>query len=341
MSKAAQYYNAATQEWSQWPAGGLTTDDYTLTGNIISDSFETIKDVDDNLYILCTKTGGYCYPKIIVLDKDVNKKISQCTNSLYYNSPYNLILSKDKSKLILGTSGSQSSNKLLRSVLLSSLNSSTFEFTTEMEILSTPYIKFAIYKGLYIWVASGSTVKIYDYTTKAELAAYTDNNYALVYKSINIDPIGLLNCVCTANAVGYQSSLLKLRYDGVPALFKVSQTGYGNTNLNDTMQSCIDPFGDIVSLTQYAYDPFECSLVKVNGLTGAIIETKVLGQPSYNLAIDTKGNYYYQTALATFKIAKNTIQGQAFNPIPAEPMRATGNIGYGSNMTGYQPSVNA
>jgi len=334
MAKAAQYFNGIT--WSQWPAGGLTTDDYTLNTGIIADQFQTIKDSQDNLYIICNYSGSQisagsnvAKSKVIKLSKTgVILATYTYSSGANYATLVNPILSKDQETIFFSD----------YNAVIVTMNAGVF---TTSSIVAN---KFAIYKDLYIWVAViGYTyVSLYNYGTKQPIVVNTTCGWG------NTDGSSL--CIC-ANpneqelfVLGwhYDSSenqwtrITRMVFNGTNTLTPTGTTLLVNYNMN-AKQLLIDPFGDLIILTNSGT---ASTLLKYT-TAGVLIDTLDLAAPSYNLAIDTKGNYYYQTASATFKIAKNTIQGQAFNPIPAEPIRATGNIGYGSNMTGYQPSVYA
>jgi len=338
MAKAAQYFNGVT--WSQWPADGLTTEDITSDG-ALSTSFSTIKDANDNLYILSRINYDTILKraKVIRIDKLGNVKTCYLwASSLRYTDNYNITMQISRDGLyllVLGAFYTNGPNWGFFKVPINKINTQDEITLVEVDYFEVTNIdcikRFAIYKDLYIWVASATTVLIYDYETKANI----DTDGATIIASLAI--------YCSTDNQLYSASNGKLQVitfnaGASPITDSLSVATIDCAGITSaTKQMLIDPFGDLIILTN---DNTASTLLKYT-TAGVLIDTLDLAAPSYNLAIDTKGNYYYQTALATFKIAKNTIQGQAFNPIPAEPIRATGNIGYGSNMTGYQPSVYA
>jgi len=329
MAKAGQYWNG-----TDWVQTLITDDDLLMADNKVATT-ASIKDSHDNLFIICI--GGLNnydrYFKVIKITKDGVKSVSKSTNLVRIASTWtvndiNQVVSRDGSKIFLWVD-TPGTNSNIISINTADINGNDFTYSNVIETAATP--KFAIYKDLYIWVAFDATVKIYDYTTKTCI----DTDGATIIASLAI-------CCSTGNIL-YSASNGKLQVITFNAGASTITDALSVATIecagitSETKQLHIDPFGDLIILTNSGT---ASTLLKYT-TEGVLKDTKDLAAPSYNLNIDTKGNYYYQTALKTYKIDKNGAQGQAFNAIPIEPIRGTGNAGYGSNMTGYQPSINA
>jgi len=343
MAKVGQYWNGT--DWEQF---GLTTADITLGlgwQSIVEQAtyFISIKDSDDNLYMLCGKSGlSSSRAKFIKITKTGIKTIATLnydySASLDYHTYYtnNMVLSRDNQSIVCtlrkpGGSNDISSIYELPTVFDDGTAIAPINFFPTLAYSSVA--KFAIYKDLYIWVASGNTVKIYDYTTKAELA------------SVSPGESGYLIC-CDNNNTAYALyhsidtlTLRKITFNG----YTLSNTLIFNGNIGyayyTPKQLLIDPFGDLIILTNSGT---ASTLLKYT-TAGVQIGTAItLANPSYNLNVDIDGNYFYYTALAEYMVPANATAGQPIKPLNEHiPTRGTGIVGYGSNTTGYQPSVYA
>jgi len=337
MAKAGQYYNG-----TDWIQAQLDVADYTTTSNIVCSFFYTIKDKFDNLYILCFTNGSGWDDGIpfIKITKDGIKtvtKVSSYNDECRHNSNISLCLSKDQLSVFATFTDS----------LVEGLKSLNTDMTTTSirgtQIFSN-VSKFAIYKDLYIWVASGTMVGIYDYTTKAELASVSLSS-----------PTALTMVLNTENDLYIQykgsdttyNQLLKLSFNGlvintttVIANEEPSSVFKAMTNFK---QLLLNPFGDLIILTNSGT---ASTLLKYT-TAGVQIGTAItLANPSYNLNIGKlkdDGSYklYYQTALKTFSVNNTTAHAEIPALVNHVEIRETGNTGYGSNYTGQQPSVYA
>jgi len=338
MPKCGQFYDTTTGEWTQLPQGGLTTADITLSANHVANIFISCKDANDNLYIACGYDGaGNNYTeqaKLIMITKDgIVKKRYLWNYSAYAAGQYMTFIemSRDGLNVIVGATSGAGDQCDLYSITVASIiaESTSADYTLLISGDSATIPRFSIFKDLYFWAVSGSTVKIYNYETKALLAS-GDFNWACNGLSVSID-----NTLYVISSNLYYSHIKKFTFTGTSLIGTTICENPPTVN-GLAKQLLIDPFGDLIILTN---NDAASTLLKYT-TAGVLKDTKALAAPSYNLNIDTKGNYYYQTALKTYKIDKNTAQGEAFTGVGTE-IRGTGNVGYGSNMTGYQPSVYA
>jgi len=324
MPKCGQFYDTTTGEWTQLPTGGLTTADITVSG-VLCITFDTIKDSDDNLYILAyTSISPYVQCIIKLTKSGIKTKTILSGGSFYFSTP-RLKISRNKSMLLFGFNSFPHKRGILSVNIADLIDGTTIvpdEFFNTTQIGYT--LPWEIYKDLYIWQldGDGDLLNIYDYTAKTAILGY---------------PLSIIQSLCTccsSTNILYSASAGKLQVVTLDnSTLHVATIDCAGITAS-TKQMLIDPFGDLIILTNSGT---ASTLLKYT-VTGVLIDTKSLANPSYNLNIDTKGNYYYQTALATFKIDKNTAQGQAFDSVVTK-IRDTGNTGYGSNMTGYQLSV--
>jgi len=348
MPKCGQFYDATIGEWTQLPAGGFTTEDLTLqsqSGAVggIATNFKTVKTTDDKLMVFCWNNSGYGdRMKIITILPNGSYTLSSsdyaggntALSAIYATSP--IVISKDGTMLFWISANHSGDPTGLCSVLVSDLSDSAFTITVE------PYpdtaTQFCIFKDFYIWIVSGGTVKIYDYTTKTCI----DTDGATIIASLAI-------CCSTGNIL-YSASNGKLQVitfnaGASPITNALSVATIECAGITSaTKQMLIDPFGDLIILTNSGT---ASTLLKYT-TAGVLIGTAItLANPSYNLAIQPydeenptifDGSLRYETALVTYKVPN--IAGQ---PLPAKEShilwRNTGNVGYGSNRTGYQPSV--
>jgi len=331
MAKASQYYNG-----TDWIQTQLDVADYTTTSNIVCSFFYTIKDKFDNLYILCFTNGSGWDDGIpfIKITKDGIKtvtKVSSYNDECRHNSNISLCLSKDQLSVFATFTDS----------LVEGLKSLNTDMTTTSirgtQIFSN-VSKFAIYKDLYIWVASGTTVKIYDYTTKAELASVSLIGDWQGTTGITCSTDNTLYIIGRSTYYGLQIN--KFAFNGVNVLTK---TYYTITNNIYTKQLLIDPFGDLIILTNSGT---ASTLLKYTTAGVQIGAAVTLDNPSYNLNIGKlkdDGSYklYYQTALKTFSVNNTTAHAEIPALVNHVEIRGTGNAGFGSNYTGQQPSVYA
>jgi len=353
MAKAGQYYNGT--DWQQF---GLTTADRTLGSGAVASVFNTIKDANDNLYILCLSTTNVIdNARIIKIDKDGNKT-SALINITYPSQKTersNLVLSKDGLTIFVILSKSITTTTAFGLYSFSSNIANGVEITPTLLFAVGNYnvdTKFAIYKDLYIWVASGTTVGIYNYTTKAELASASINTFFTESTSSSCDKVDAISLSTNGTDIylamnlsipagGNRTVIGGLRYEigGTWAkLFEIILSTEASPR-----QLLIDPFGDLIILTN---SDTASTLLKYT-TTGVQIGADVmLDNPSYNLNIGKlkdDGSYklYYQTALKTFSVNNTTAHAEIPALVNHVEIRGTGNIGFGSNYTGQQPSVYA
>jgi hypothetical protein len=335
--KIGQYWNGTT--WAQLPAGGLTTADITLQSGGVANVFYTMKDKDDSLFILCyltTTPNGLA--KIIRITKNGIKTTANWGN-IYSRVPPTsktpLLLTRDNTT-IFAVDGN---NATIWALPTNFADGDTLNATISSAMSSWVNGSAAIYKDLYIWVASGRTVKIYDYTTKVELASVNIESYgAVISISCSTD-----NELYLAYSGGDSNHYLyKLTFDGINTITKTNLLYTGNYS-TITKQLLIDPFGDLIILTNSGT---ASTLLKYT-TAGAQIGTAItLANPSYNLNIGklkNDGSYklYYQTALKTFSVNNTTANAAIPALLNHVEIRGTGNTGFGSNYTGQQPSVYA
>ena len=160
-----QYFNGT--DYQQF---GLTTADITSSG-VICNSFWAIKDSVDNCFIFCGSTTNFIAAKIIRIDKSGNKVVGSMlnvdgfgTNNTGYvgnaNANHTLSISRNSSLLFINCSSNSADVQHIQSI---PTNFSNGDIIPVKVIDGSNAIKFAIYQDRYIWVASGTTVKIYDY----------------------------------------------------------------------------------------------------------------------------------------------------------------------------------
>jgi hypothetical protein len=275
--------------------------------------------------------------KIVKISKTGTVSVSYITGNyfIYQRDAYENntpLLSKDGTKIFVQLAGDGKSQ--LYSISTADIGNGNIVPTLIIANSLSKFIKFAIYKDLYIWVASGNTVNIYDYTTKAELASIGVANYAIY--AIVCDAEN--NLYINEESSGADRGLTKIEFDGVGTLTKTRIFNKYNA-FPYTKQLLIDPFGDLIILTNSGT---ASTLLKYT-TAGVQIGTAItLANPSYNLNVDIDGNYFYYTALAEYMVPANATAGQPIKPLNEHiPTRGTGIVGYGSNTTGYQPSVYA
>lgn len=312
---------------------GLDVEDYRIkdsgTGDLVANQFYAIKDSQDNCYIYCGHTEAYYKPKIIKISNGGIKTVSQCLTNMYVQSePIQLTLSRDEQTLFYESKfGSPSRN--IYSLPVSDLLSETF---TPVNILfiGNDGCRFALYQDRYIWGASGTTVKIYDYTTKVELASVT-----VINSGINciVCTSGNELYICQYGGDGYW--MKKVTFINNDTLIVTNLVSDFTTNPLYYKQLIIDKYGDLICLTN---DGAASTLLKYT-TEGVQVGTELtLGGAFYNLNTDALGNYYYSNALGSYKIAANTAQGQAFSGLGVL-RRGSGMTTYGNNTEGYNPAV--
>jgi hypothetical protein len=331
MGKAVQYYNGLN--WQQF---GLTTQDILIEYanlDVVANNFHTVKDSNDNIYISCfplnNQSSGVApeYGKIIKIDKLGNKTISKI--GLWYKA-YTaenqgvMILSRDETKLFVSQINAAGKREIATVDIADIVDDQTITTTAFMNTSTTSH-KFAIYQDRYIWVASGSTVKIYDYETKAELASASTTNtvFSLCCSDTN-----------TLYITDYNQQIKKLVFNGV-SIITVTALTVLQTQLVNVKQLLIDKWGDLIILTNSGT---VSTLLKYTTAGVQIGTTLGLSGASYNLNTDYEGNYYYSNALGTYKITANTAQGQAFTGT-GTLIRSSGMTTYGNNITNFNPSV--
>jgi hypothetical protein len=322
MGKAVQYYNGLN--WQQF---GVTEADY-ITGGIVSDIFTSVKDSNDNLYIICQKTGtAYSYLPIIKISKNgtINKYLTAGKTWAYrvLLESCSPILSRDESKLFFMADTGGGDIQLF-SINLINL-AAGYNITTEMGLgYHTANPKFAIYQDRYIWVSVGSTVRIYDYDTKAELASVTYRDNYSICAMPNMDRL-IMYGVDTAGAI------VKYEYNNTSTIATTQLA----TNVGDAYNykyMLIDKWGDLIILQK------ETPKLLKYTTSGTLIQSISLGTTYYNLNTDSQGSYYYLNALATYKIAANTAQGQNFTGTGTKILDS-GMTTYGNNITNFNPAV--
>lgn len=344
MAKSVQYSN---NSGTSFTALGVSVADYTLSGGGIADGFYSVKDSNDNLYILCTLQGNWDrYARIIKIDKTgvITNPIQNTTLINDQNSRIELKLSRDE-KTIFFLARAENLNGNLYSVDVDNLD--TFNiYMLNVYGVGVSYIRgFAIYKDQYIWVANGEVIKIYDYDTKVELAS-TDMDWFTEGAGGSGDKI---NCFCLG-LNGESVYLVMWLYDGIIDAYTTVIGGlnkmYGGdwSKLFETVlpadispkQILLDKYGDLIILTNSGT---ASTLLKYTTAGVQIGTTLDLGGVFYNLNTDYEGNYYYSNVTGYWKIPKNIAQGQMFNT--PEKIRDTGSVTYGNNDTGYSPAVQA
>jgi hypothetical protein len=326
MSKSAQYHhNNIIDQF------GLTTADIMLIPNTIANQFFSVKDSQDNIYIFCGyySSGEYpisCFGRIIKIDKLGNKTYTNLpygtnTSMIVNTKGKQIALTRDEQNVIISNSYSDNDNIIPVTAFDADINTGV-DRVSFGNIITDKY--WDLYQDRYIWTASGSTVSVYDYTTKALIDSETitsSSNYTL--------------CV-DVNNVSY------LIYDVYGATYLQKNILNGSTitktvysvivEMSKAKQMLIDKWGDLIILTNSGT---KSRLLKYT-TAGVIIENKDIGGAKFSLGTDSDGNYYYSDALNTFKIPAGSVAGADFN----EPVqiRTAGMITYGNDITGYNVS---
>lgn len=335
MAKAVQFYNTNTSLFDQYD---ITEADVTLGGVVVANRFFSTKDANDNLYLFCGSTlgGSSYYAKIFKIEKNGNKTYCELQ---YSSSQYVGATENERIGFYLQRNGKVwvYSWKQTNTYHLWELPnfSNGQAITLQNSIIPAGTIQlFAVYQDRYIWVASGTTVKIYDYGSKAELASVsvvgTDQ-----YSCMAVNSNNELYIACKNSANAYHR-LYKIVFNGASTL--TANVLYEETTapFNSAKQLLIDKLGDLIILTNSGT---ASTLLKYT-TAGVQIGTALnLANPSYNLNTDSQGNYYYSNALATYKIAANTAQGQNFTGTGTKILDS-GMTTYGNDTTGYLVSAN-
>ena len=254
-NKAAHYWNGTT--WTQLPNAGLTEADITIryaNVNIVANNFHSVKDSKDNIYISCfpinnqdTGQDGN-YGKIIKISKDGTKSIAYVNQwyKAYTNENQgDMVLSKDESRLYVQNIGGNGYREICYLNVADITNGATVA-TSAFLNTSTVMNKFAIYQDLYIWVASGTTVKIYDYTTRQELASRTVTNTT---GAIVCDKENNLYRIEFYLAGDYRAKINKLTFDGISTISSPTDITGSIGLYNYEKQLIIDKCGDLIILT--------------------------------------------------------------------------------------------
>ncbi len=322
MGLSTQYYNGI--DYTQF---ALDVADYTIS-SVVCDTFHCIKDSQDTIYIYCSKTGTNVFRKIIKITSAGVKTVTQSTTGFHSNAKVLLCLSRDESRLyFIDNPTSTLAQSRLQYVSVSDLTGSNYTPVEGLTNGTTYADSFNLYQDRYIWVASGTTVKIYDYTTKAELASNSTVNNAFI--TVNTDNV----CYMLSGDGTGETFVLKKAVFNPNTLTLTNLTSDGIARF--AKQLLIDKYGDLIILTNSGT---ASTLLKYTTAGVQIGTTLTLGGAFYNLNTDKDGNYYYSNALGTYKIVANTAQGQAFTGVGTK-IRGSGMTTYGSNITGYAPAV--
>ena len=323
MAKAVQYYNGT--DYTQF---GLDVADYTIRSGVYADLFYSIKTTNDDCYIITASTGNNSSnrAKIIKIDKDGNKKVATVglSNSTYTGvgaNPFFFIEQRNGSIWCRSYLGSTWSIWIVPEF-------NDGDILTPSSIGLIVNYPIALYQDRYIWSASGTTVKIYDYTTKAELASGSMQNvwYSIV--------VAVDNSLYTIEVVNGKGFVRKYEYLNTTTL-QITKLNTEVTDLLNTKQLLLDKYGDLIILTNSGT---ASTLLKYTTAGVQIGTTLNLGGAFYNLNTDKDGNYYYSNALGTYKITANTAQGEAFTGVGTK-IRGSGMTTYGNNITNYNPAV--
>lgn len=336
MAKAVHYNNG-----NIWQQFGLDVADYTLITGQMANQFCCIKDSKDNLFVFCgadTSAGGDSGGKgKIIRISSTGVKTSATLNWNYSCYPQvKAAIHRDELHAMIETytSNPSLSQKLYWSIPLDFANGDLISEPSEK--IASADSKFAIYQDRYIWVASGTSVKIYDYTTKAELASYTIGT--LTYANILVDTDNVCYVSFKSSSATF-NQLVKLVYNNTPTLqpTTIIANEYPTSDFKALVlkQMLIDKYGDLIILTNSGT---ESTLMKYTTAGVQVGTALTLGGDYYNLNTDKDGNYYYSNALGTYKILANTAQGQAFTGVGTK-IRDSGMTTYGNNITGYSPAV--
>lgn len=130
------------------------------------------------------------------------------------------------------------------------------------------------------------------------------------------------------------SGLYKFIFDGVSV---ITYTKLNSIDPSFFRQSIIDKWGDLIIITNTGT---ASTLLKYSTAGVKIGDTITLSGAMYNLNTDKDGNYYYSNALGTYKVPKNTAQGQAIAPLVDHiKIRDNGMTTFGNNISGYNPAV--
>jgi hypothetical protein len=333
VAKSVQFYNNTTSLFDQYD---ISDADITLSNGQIANSFYTIKDGGDNTYILCGRTiDNPCKAKIIKMTSSGIKTVNNMNKSDFgsentgnwvaNNVNHQMFISRDQQYLFISTSSSDAANQIIHRIPISDLIGG--ELPANQFAGFSGGIKFAIYQDRYIWVASGTTVKIYDYGSRAELASVSVN-----YQILAICVSG--NNICyTIDGQSSVYEITKFVFDGNN---QINKTSYGATTaLTYSKQMLIDKWGDLIVI---ANSGSNTGLQKYTN-SGILKEDLNLSGLFYNLNTDSQGNYYYSNSLATYKIAANTAQGQNFTGTGTKILDS-GMTTYGNDTTGYLVSAN-
>lgn len=326
MSKAIQY---STDGGATWLAQvSLSVADYTLPNGNIATYFLSVKSSIDDVYILCGYDSQYDRMKIIKISNIGIKTVSwlDVNNSAQQSEMQFISLSRDEQTLFFTAlnNGIQTSQPVTLFSIPTNFSSGSITPTQLFQVWNyNGDGKVAIYQDRYIWVASGTTVKIYDYTTKAELASVALASTAQLIA---------VNTTNTAYCVDPSGALSSLVFNGISTITK---TGINGSMSNTMKQLLIDKWGDLIILTNTGT---ASTLLKYTTAGVQVGATLSLGGAFYNLNTDALGSYYYSNALGSYKVAANTAQGQAFTGVGTK-IRGSGMTTYGSNITGYAPAV--
>ena len=328
MPLAVQYYNGT--EWQQF---GLTTADVTLSDGSIASSFYSIKDSNDTLYVLCgrttdsprkakiikiPKTGIYTIRNMVNFDTGAENTGNWAANNIQHD----MAISRDGLYLFVTTSTNNADNQCIHKIPISALTGGDMA-NYRWSIDYNANIKFAIYQDRYIWVASGTTIKIYDYTTKAELASVVSTNTTA---AISCDMQGNLYGIEQYFDNEFRAKITKHIFNGISTITSSAITG-GISIYHYEKQLLIDKWGDLIILTNSGTGS---TLMKYTSTGVQVGTTLALQAPMYNLNVDKDGAILYSNDLGTYKIPKNTQGQQAL--VLGTKIRDTGMTTYGNRM---------
>ncbi len=305
--------------------------DYTLTPSplVIANRFISVKDSQNNTYTLCVSSDSGLQStkaKIIKIEPNGIKKIATLNwdYSGYVAPNAAIILHRDETKCSLLNLGGD------KSYWTVSLDFADGAMIAEPTVAFNSAVKFAIYKDRYIWVASTTTVKIYNYDTKAELASLAVTAGSLIACSSD-------NTLYGINESWFNNGISKYIFNGVDTITRTAiSTGIADDQIK---QLLIDRFGDLIILTNTGT---ASTLLKYSNI-GTLIDTVNLSvgtnKGAYGLQVYSKDNgtkcwVQFGNDLGTWKTAETTAQGQVFGAVSKLSAVNTGELTYGDDNGG-------
>lgn len=322
----------------------LTTADITLVTNEVANSFFSLKDSADNIYIMCMFTTNYNTDTKLKIIKitSLGIKTSATVNwrySGFYDSRLSpmFVLSRDEQTIFafINNSGSTAQGNLYS--LSTIFTDGGYITTSTVLVLNTNSLKFAIYQDRYIWTASDTTVSIYDYATKALIDSETTTATVNYGMCVSVD-----NTCYLLYYTG--SSIVLVKFVLNDNTITKTTVAVPNDAIN-AKQMVIDKWGDLVILTNSGTAShllkYTTAGLLIQDLNLSVAEILGVGRVAFSLNVYSTKNLNGTLKDCQVSVENDLIfllsepvtsQGQSFGHFTRELM--TGNTTYNNDNGG-------